>query len=48
MYRGRIVEQGPNEAIFTDARHPYTQALLASTPSLRRRRAREVAPAGPH
>jgi len=45
MYGGRIVEQGPTEAIFTNPRHPYTQALLASTPSLRRRRARAVEPA---
>ncbi|MDX2201876.1 MAG: ABC transporter ATP-binding protein [Hyphomicrobiaceae bacterium] len=34
MYLGRIVETGPTERIFTDPRHPYTQALLASIPSL--------------
>jgi dipeptide transport system ATP-binding protein len=39
MYLGKAVEQGPAEAIFADPRHPYTQALLASTPSLARRRA---------
>ena len=42
MYLGRSVEQGPVEAIFTRPRHPYTQALLASTPAvdpaLRRKR----------
>ncbi len=32
MYLGRPVEQGPAEAIFGAARHPYTRALLASTP----------------
>ncbi len=42
MYLGRSVEQGPVEAIFARPRHPYTQALLASTPAVdpaqRRRR----------
>ena len=35
MYLGRIVEVGESEAIFSDARHPYTQALLASAPRIR-------------
>jgi peptide/nickel transport system ATP-binding protein len=34
MYLGRIVEVGPTERIFTEPRHPYTKALLASIPSL--------------
>jgi len=34
MYLGRVAELGPAEAIFEDARHPYTQALLRSMPSL--------------
>jgi dipeptide transport system ATP-binding protein len=34
MYLGRPVEQGPKEAIFAEPRHPYTQALLAATPSV--------------
>lgn len=34
MYLGRIVETGPTERIFSAPRHPYTQALLASIPSL--------------
>lgn len=32
MYLGRAVEQGPREAIFSSPRHPYTRALLSSTP----------------
>jgi len=31
MRAGRIVEEGPKEAIFTSPSHPYTQALLAAT-----------------
>jgi hypothetical protein len=34
MYLGRPVEQGPGETIFAQPRHPYTQALLASTPAV--------------
>src|SRR3954452_25637998 len=34
MYLGRIVELGPVDAIFERPRHPYTQALLASRPSM--------------
>jgi len=32
MYLGRIVEEGPTQRLITDARHPYTQALLAAVP----------------
>ena len=32
MYLGRAVEQGPKERIFKNPLHPYTRALLASTP----------------
>lgn len=44
MYLGRTMEQGKAEDIFTAPAHPYTQALLASTPSLRggKREKREV------
>ncbi|WP_222620431.1 dipeptide ABC transporter ATP-binding protein [Variovorax sp. PAMC28562] len=34
MYLGHAVEQGPNARIFARPLHPYTQALLASTPGL--------------
>ena len=34
MYLGRVVEQGPREAIFGNPRHPYTQALLSATPTV--------------
>lgn len=34
MYLGRIVEQGPAEAILKNPKHPYTQTLLSSVPSL--------------
>jgi peptide/nickel transport system ATP-binding protein len=40
MYAGRAVEQGTAEQIFGNARHPYTQALLAAVPSPRSRGAR--------
>jgi peptide/nickel transport system ATP-binding protein len=30
MYLGRVVEEAPCETVFRKARHPYTQALLAS------------------
>ena len=32
MYLGRAIEHGPKEPIFARPLHPYTQALLASTP----------------
>ena len=32
MYLGRIVEEGPADAVFASPRHPYTRALLASVP----------------
>ncbi|TAK77380.1 MAG: ABC transporter ATP-binding protein [Dehalococcoidia bacterium] len=34
MYGGRIVESGPAAEIFADPRHPYTQGLLRSIPSI--------------
>jgi peptide/nickel transport system ATP-binding protein/oligopeptide transport system ATP-binding protein len=37
MYSGIIAEQGNTEQIFRNTRHPYTQGLLASLPSLSKR-----------
>lgn len=34
MYRGKIVETGPAERLFTDPVHPYTQLLLGSVPRM--------------
>ncbi len=34
MYLGRIVEQGPTQAIFENARHPYTRALILARPDV--------------
>jgi peptide/nickel transport system permease protein len=34
MERGRIVESAPVEQLFADPHHPYTRALLASTPNI--------------
>ena len=33
MYAGEVVEQGPVRALFHDARHPYTRALLECDPA---------------
>jgi len=37
MYAGIIAEQGNTDQIFLSPRHPYTQGLLASLPSLSKR-----------
>jgi dipeptide transport system ATP-binding protein len=42
MYLGRPVEQGPKDSIFRKPLHPYTRALLASTPSVEKKRERMV------
>ncbi len=34
LRRGRVVESGPTELVFGDARHAYTKTLLASVPQL--------------
>ena len=35
MYLGRIVEIGPVDKIFAEAKHPYTRALLSAVPKTR-------------
>jgi dipeptide transport system ATP-binding protein len=34
MYLGKVVEQAPKTRLFSTPRHPYTRALLASTPRI--------------
>jgi peptide/nickel transport system ATP-binding protein len=44
MYLGQVIEFGPASAVFHDARHPYTQGLLASRLSTDPNRRIDVAP----
>ena len=44
MYLGRVVEQGPVDAIFHAPRHPYTRALLRSIPRIRARARERLTP----
>jgi dipeptide transport system ATP-binding protein len=44
MYLGRVVEYGAKGAVFARPAHPYTRALLASTPSLAATKLRVRAP----
>ncbi|HWH81826.1 MAG TPA: dipeptide ABC transporter ATP-binding protein [Burkholderiaceae bacterium] len=41
MYLGKVVERAPKAALFAVPRHPYTRALLASTPRIDRAQRRE-------
>lgn len=42
MYAGRLVETGPTSELFSDTRHRYTHALLASIPTLEQDRGHEL------
>jgi peptide/nickel transport system ATP-binding protein len=46
MRYGRLVEEGPVDAVFHDAKHPYTQRLLASTVRLSEERRALTHPVG--
>jgi peptide/nickel transport system ATP-binding protein len=34
MYAGKVVEEGPGDAVFHDPKHPYTVALAAAFPEI--------------
>lgn len=40
LYRGKVMERGPADAVFADSRHPYFTALKGANPGLRRKQAR--------
>lgn len=42
MYAGQIIEEGAAEEIFNDPKHPYTQALLHTVPTIRDDAARKL------
>src|SRR5882672_1076863 len=48
LYLGRVVEMASRDAIYTDARHPYTKALISAVlvpdPKLERAKPRRVLP----
>jgi peptide/nickel transport system ATP-binding protein len=46
MYLGRVVESAATDELFGHARHPYTQALLASAPRLEVRKTTFIAVRG--
>jgi peptide/nickel transport system ATP-binding protein len=43
MYLGRVLEQADVDAIFSTPRHPYTEALMHSIPSLTAQRKSNLA-----
>jgi oligopeptide/dipeptide ABC transporter ATP-binding protein len=42
MYAGRIVEEGPVRKVLCEPRHPYTQGLLAASPTLERKELKPI------
>src|SRR5260221_7552229 len=47
MYAGRIVEEGPAAEVLRAPRHPYTQGLLAASPSPQKRKLTPIPRTGP-
>lgn len=47
MYSGRIIEDGPTEAVVQSPHHPYTQALLRAVPEGLEGRQRRAKSSGP-
>mgnify|MGYP006267480465 CR=1 FL=1 len=49
MYLGRVVEEGPAEAVLGAPKHPYTQALISAIPEIdpTRRKAHVLLPGDP-
>jgi len=47
MYAGRIMEEAATETIFQSPRHPYTQHLISSLPTIGERRERVSLPGSP-
>ena len=44
MYAGRIVEEGPVDALFVEPAHPYTRKLIGAIPDIAARRLLEAIP----
>ena len=44
LYAGKVMEEADTTTLFTDPRHPYTEALLKAVPSVAQTRALEVIP----
>ncbi|MDO8187095.1 ABC transporter ATP-binding protein [Conexibacter sp. JD483] len=47
MYLGRVVEEGPAEALAASPRHPYTKALFSAVPTLAGRATERIVLEGP-
>ncbi len=47
LYAGKLVEEGDTRTIFKSPRHPYTQHLISSLPTLDEKQAREGIPGRP-
>ncbi len=44
LYGGRVMEHAPTETLFSQMRHPYTEALLASIPRLDQKKHARLTP----